>query len=179
MTTRLPASESAFQSGEKVDSPVLSEALEGAPYSSFAGAIIICHLFNIVNRHVHRGKPTDDPQNYEYGGFWTRHRDIDNILSSAFMFLPECFRLPENNRDPTAIHTNLNLHATVICLHHGAIDQIEKHNLGDEARKISEDRLSCAAQEIVNIARLTSHVNHKMVSPDTVAIIHCSAVAMC
>ena len=108
-----------------------------------------------------------------------RHRDIDNILSSAFMFLPECFRLPENNRDPTAIHTNLNLHAAVICLHHGAIDQIEKHNLSDEARKISEDRLSCAAQEIVNIAKLTSHINHKMVCPDTVAMVRYSMIAVC
>ncbi|KAH7041074.1 uncharacterized protein B0I36DRAFT_19008 [Microdochium trichocladiopsis] len=165
VTTRLPASETAFQTGEKVDSPMLVEALQGASYSSFAGAVIICHLFNIVNRHVHRGKPTDNPENFEYGGFWTRHRDIDNILSSAFMFLPECFRLPENNRDPTAIHTNLNLHAAVISLHHGAIDKIERHQLSDEARKASEDRLSCAAQEIVNIAKLTSHINNKMKSP--------------
>ncbi|KXJ97487.1 hypothetical protein Micbo1qcDRAFT_8179 [Microdochium bolleyi] len=175
VTTRLPASETAFHSGEPVDSPVLSEALRGTPYSSFAGAVIICYLFDTVNRHVHRGKPSDNPHNYEYGAFWTRHREIDNILSSAFMFLPACFRLPDNNRDPTAIHTNLNLHAAVICLHHGAIDQVAKCNLPEEVRKVSEDRLCCAAQEIVNIAKLTSHINNKMKSPLAALSLYCAA----
>lgn len=75
------------------------------------------------------------------------------------MYLPGSFRLPDNYRDPIAVHTNLNLHASIICLHHAAIETIESYKLPESAKKICHDRLSTAAQEIVNIMKLTSHVN--------------------
>lgn len=113
---------------------------------------------------MHRVKPDARPEDVEYGGFWTRHRELDNILSSCFMFLPEAFRLPRNLRNPSAVHTNLNLHAGVICLHHAAIDKIQEHKLPDALRQASELRLRASAEEIVNIVRLTSHVSPGFVS---------------
>ncbi|KAK6950155.1 hypothetical protein Daesc_008481 [Daldinia eschscholtzii] len=104
-------------------------------------------------------KSKDNPDNYEYGEYWKRHRELDNTLSGAFMYLPPSFRLPDNYRDPVAVHTNLNFHASIICLHHAAIEMIEAYKLPESAKKICHDRLSTAAQEIVNIVRLTSHVN--------------------
>jgi hypothetical protein len=136
----------------------LDQAFQGHSYSSFGGAILICHIFNQILMHIHRPKPSDDPGNYEFGGFWQRHRDIDNTLSSAFMFLPEAFRLPENYRDPTAVHTNLNLHASIICLHLASLEKIELYNHPDYAKTASESRLFTAAHEIVNIIKLTSHL---------------------
>ncbi|OTA66608.1 hypothetical protein K449DRAFT_391053 [Hypoxylon sp. EC38] len=175
VTTLLPAPESAFNNGEKVETFSLHDAFKGQPYSSFAGAILVCHLFNQILKHVHKPKPTDNPDNYEYGEYWQRHRDIDNTLSSAFMYLPQSFRMPENYRDPVAVHTNLNLHASTICLHHSAIDTIDTYKLPESAKKISQDRLKTAAQEIINIIKLTSHVNASPRSPLAALSLYCAA----
>jgi hypothetical protein len=86
------------------------------------------------------------------------------MLSSAFMFLPEPFRLPDSYRDPTAVHINLNFHASVICLHHAAIEKIDEYNFPLDVKTASQNRLFTAAQEIVNIVKLTSHVKSHPVS---------------
>ncbi|KAK8027583.1 hypothetical protein PG991_004639 [Apiospora marii] len=153
VTTHLPCSEAAFRSGEEAKGCTLNEALKGYPYSSFASSVVICHFFNEILKHVHRPRPDDFPENYEFGRYWTRHRELDNTLSSAFMFLPECFRLPDHFQDRTAIHINLNLHASIICLHHAAIDKVDKHKLPNHLKKASQTRLLTAAQEIINIMR--------------------------
>ncbi|KAK7940862.1 binuclear zinc transcription factor [Apiospora aurea] len=153
VTTHLPCSEAAFRNGEEAESCTLNEALKGYPYSSFASSVVICHFFNEILKHVHRPRPDDFPENYEFGRYWTRHRDLDSTLSSAFMFLPEGFRLPDNYCDRTAVHTNLNLHASIICLHHAAIDKVDKHKLPNHLKKASHTRLLTAAQEIVNIMK--------------------------
>ncbi|OTB06887.1 hypothetical protein M426DRAFT_9314 [Hypoxylon sp. CI-4A] len=175
ITTLLPAPESAFHNGEKVETFSIHEAFKGKPYSSFAGAVLVCHIFNQLLKHVHRPKPNDNPDNYEYGEYWQRHREMDNTLSSAFMYLPESFRLPENYRDSVAVHTNLNLHASIICLHHSAIDRIDTYGLPESAKKASQDRLSTAAQEIVNIVKLTSHVSSGPKSPLAAMALYCAA----
>lgn len=91
------------------------------------------------------------------GTYWTRHRELDNTLSSLFMFLPEKFRMPENIRDASATHLNLNLHASIICLHHAAIEKAEKHGLPDHIKQNSIARLRAAAEEVVNIIRINTH----------------------
>ncbi|KAI0887468.1 uncharacterized protein GGS22DRAFT_157229 [Annulohypoxylon maeteangense] len=175
VTTLLPAPEAAFESGQQEDTYTLHEAFKGQQYSSFAGAVLICHIHNQILKHVHRPRPNDNPDNYEYGEYWQRHREIDNTLSSAFIFLPSSFRLPDNFRDPIAVHTNLNLHASIICLHHAAIERIDTYKLPESAKKISHDRLTTAAQEIVNIVKLTSHVASSPKSPLTALSMYCAA----
>ncbi|GJC80708.1 citrinin biosynthesis transcriptional activator ctnR [Colletotrichum liriopes] len=165
ISTHLPSSEEAFNSAREETTSTLPEAFKGASYSTFAGAVIICFIFNKLLKHVHWERPNDRPTDVEYGEFWNRHRDMDNMLSSAFMFLPERFRLPQSMRDPTAVHTNLNLHASVICLHHAAIDRIEKYKLPDSLKAASQLRLRTAAEEVVNIVKLTSHMNSGYKSP--------------
>ncbi|KAH8195085.1 hypothetical protein TruAng_010742 [Truncatella angustata] len=175
ITTHLPASESAFVSGEPMETCMLHEAFKGPSYSSFAGAILVCHLFNQIMRHVHRPGREDHPENYEYGEYWQRHRGIDNTISSAFMFLPEHFRLPEHYRDPTAVHTNLNYHASLICLHLAALERIDDYKLADHAKIASESRLFTAAQEIVNIMKMTSHLKTNPRSPMAAVALYCAA----
>lgn len=155
--TRLPASEEAFSSGQEETAPFLDEIFKGASYSGFAGAIVICQVFRSILQHVHRAKPTDNADDMMEGAYWKRHRDLDNKLSSAFMFLPEKLRLPQNIRDPTAIHTNLNLHAAVITLHHAAIEKQEKHGLPESVKQTSMCRLRTSAEEIANIVKMASH----------------------
>lgn len=119
--------------------------------------VVICQVFKIILRHVHRSKPTDRPEDVMNGNFWMRHRELDNKLSSLFMFLPEKLRLPQNIRDPAATHSNLNMHASIICLHHAAIEKVDKHNLPDTIKQTSIYRLKSAAEAIVNIIKVTSH----------------------
>ncbi|KAL7934443.1 hypothetical protein V8C35DRAFT_28119 [Trichoderma chlorosporum] len=155
--TRLPASEDAFMSGREEKTVFLEEVFSGAPFESFSGAIVICEIFKTILRHVHGAKPSDHPEDLMNGAYWKRHRELDNRLSSLFMFLPEKFRLPQRSQDPAAVHTNLNLHASVICLHHAAIETAEKHGLDDSIKQNSLCRLRNAAEEIVNIIKMTSH----------------------
>ncbi|KAI0879611.1 hypothetical protein GGS24DRAFT_438045 [Hypoxylon argillaceum] len=176
VTTHLPATEAAFHSGEAMTTCSIHDIFKGDhSYSSFAGSVVVCHLFNIILKHAHLPKQTDNPENYEYGEYWKRHRDIDNTLSNAFMFLPESLRLPENYREPTAVNMNLNLHASIICLHHAALERIETHNLSEFAKRISQDRLSAAAQEIVNIMKITSHLSPGTRTPLAALSLFCAA----
>ncbi|KAL1867749.1 hypothetical protein VTK73DRAFT_4011 [Phialemonium thermophilum] len=175
VTTRLPSSEEAFNGGREETAPTLQEALNGAGFSSFASSAIVCFIFVRVLKHIHRPTPNDRPDDIDHGAFWKRHREIDNTLSSIFMFLPERFRLPKNIRDPTAVNCNLNLHASVICLHNAACDKVEVHNLPPQVKRVSLDRAVTAAQEIVNIMRLTSHLNSPYKTPMAALSLYCAA----
>ncbi|KAK7414376.1 hypothetical protein QQX98_006741 [Neonectria punicea] len=164
ISTRLPAPEDNFLADQKVESPFLQEVFQGATYHGFAGMVVVCQIFKIILRHVHRARPTDQPENYMHGAYWKQHRELDNTLSSVFMFLPEKLRLPQNLRDPTATHTNLNLHASVICLHHAAVEKVEMYKLPESLKQTSIVRLRAAAGEIVNILKLASHATAIFVS---------------
>ncbi|KAK5989095.1 Citrinin biosynthesis transcriptional activator mrl3-like protein [Cladobotryum mycophilum] len=155
--TRLPASEEAFALGQEEKTVFLEEVFQGASFGGFSGAIVICQIFKTILRHIHGAKPSDHAEDLMHGEFWRRHRDLDNQLSSLFMFLPDSMRLPQNVRDPSAVHTNLNLHASIICLHHAALEMAEKHNLPDTVKHVGRTRLRTAAEEIVNIIKITSH----------------------
>lgn len=176
VTTHLPSFELAFNTEKEEKTCTLTEALTSSSYSSFSGSIIMCYILNQILRHVHRPKADDRPEDVEYGAFWKRHRDLDNMLAGVFMFLPENFRLPRNVRDPVAVHTNMNLHAAVICLHNAAIDRADQYKLPTNIRKISLDRCHTAAAEIVGIVKLTSHqINMGYKSPLIALALYCAA----
>ncbi|KAH8125900.1 hypothetical protein ACSS6W_008822 [Trichoderma asperelloides] len=155
--TRLPASEEAFASGQEEDCPFLDDVMKGAPYSGFSGSLVLNKILKAIMAHVHLIRPSDRPEDPTHGEFWMRHRRLDNQLSTLFMFMPERFRLPENLRDPLATYINLNFHASVICLHHVALEVIGKHGLGDPLRRDSRYLLKNAADEIASIVKMTSH----------------------
>lgn len=156
MTTRLPCSDEAFACGKEEKAPLLQEVFEGAAYSTFASCAVTCHIFNQILKHIHVRKPGDRPEDIEYGGFWTRHREIDNQLSRIFMFLPSALRIPLNVKSPVAVQTTLNLHAAVICLHNSAVDICDEHDLPSHIKQSSVARLMLAAQEIVKTLKLTA-----------------------
>lgn len=163
--TRLPASEEAFASGQEEDCPFLDDVMKGAPYSGFSGSLVLNKILKAIMAHVHLIRPSDRPEDPTHGEFWMRHRRLDNQLSTLFMFMPERFRLPENLRDPLATYINLNFHASVICLHHVALEVIGKHGLGDPLRRDSRYLLKNAADEIASIVKMTSHHSSLFVRP--------------
>lgn len=162
--TRLPCSEAAFAAGQPETTSFLHEVFEGADYAGFAGTVVVCELYKSILRHVHRPKPDDNPEDLTNGGFWKRHRELDNQLSSIFMFLPQRFQLPAHLRDPGAVHLNLNLHASIICLHHAALELAEKHNHPQSLMDSSKLRLKTSAEEVVSIVRMTIHRTNIFVS---------------
>ncbi|TLD33364.1 hypothetical protein PspLS_00366 [Pyricularia sp. CBS 133598] len=159
IATNVPSSHEAFVSGKEEETVKLKDLFLGASYSTFAGSVGICYIFNQILAHVGQVRPDDRPENLEYGDFWKRHRDIDNTLSSSFMFLPEGLRLPKSYRKPAAVFLNLNLHASVICLHQCAIDRAQAHELPDTIVQSSTVRVINSADEIVNIVKQAVHVD--------------------
>ena len=150
-------SDDAFASSTEEKSFTLRDAFRGSSYSIFAGNVIICHVFTRLLKHAHRPLPDDCPQDPEFGRFWQRHRELDNMLSDGFLFLPERFRLPRNMHDPTAVQANLNLHAAVICLHIAAREKADQFKLAG-IRQASRTRALTAAQEIIDILKASNDV---------------------
>lgn len=146
----------------------LSEAMtpDGASRLSSTGAIVLmATLFGHNLVHLHRPEPNDHPEDISNGEYWKRHRKMDNILSTTFMFLPYHLRLPANIRDFNVVFLNLNIHTSTICLHQAAILTAGKHKLDPKIMKQSQMRCSMAADEIIGIMRLTSHLDVANVIP--------------
>ncbi|KAL0473358.1 hypothetical protein QR685DRAFT_569427 [Neurospora intermedia] len=174
-TTRLPASEDAFNTGSYEASPTLQEAFGGSSYSSFASMAVIGYLFNELLNHVHRSKVSDRPDDLQDGPYWKRHREIDNNLDDAFMFLPDKFRLPTNITETVALQVNLSIHASVLCLHSAACDAVKKHGLDKRLGERSRVRRLNAAREIVNIMRLARETMSPYKTPLVALSMYCAS----
>ncbi|KAK0666183.1 putative binuclear zinc transcription factor [Cercophora samala] len=176
VTTHLPASEDAFAKGQEEKSTSLQSLFNGFNYSTYGGNVVICHIFNQIMKHAHCPMPSDRPDDLESGPFWQRHRELDTLLSSAFMFLPDRLRLPKNIADPVAIQTNMNLHAAIICLHNTSYEKAEKlPSLPASVKQDSRTRALMAAGEIVNILKLTSNMKTGYKSPLMALSLYCAA----
>lgn len=81
------------------------------------------------------------------------------------MFLPENLRLPRHIRDQNAALVNLLLYSSVITLHRAAISKIKEHDLPENMLLRSAARLLPAADEILDIMRLMSHLDAAFTNP--------------
>ena len=160
--TKLPATNEAYEKSRPQETTSLADALTAdgaASLSSFAGVILIACLFGRNLTHLHRSGENDRPEDPANGEFWKRHHKLDSILSNTMLFLPEHLRVPFGNKDPNVIFLNVNIHASVICLHQAAILKAEKHDLNSDIIRSSTDRCFAAAEEIINIMKLITHIN--------------------
>lgn len=136
---------------------------------------MISYLFNGILRHVQRPKPDDNPGDLT-GKFWKRHQKLDSVVENVFARLPPQLRLPENIKDPSAIHTHLHLHASVICLHHQAVDKMNEFGL-TEKKMESEQKLLVSAARIVELMRTTRHLtsvnNYVSLAGTNLGLFHC------
>ena len=132
---------------------------DGAQHlSSFAGIVVIASLFGRNLMHLHRSSVNDRPEDTANGEFWKRHKELDGYLTSTMLFLPDHLQIPNGNKDPNVPFLNMNIQASVICLHQAAILKAEKHDLDMSLIRQSVDRCFAAAERIVDIMRLTSHL---------------------
>ncbi|KAK5947181.1 hypothetical protein PMZ80_001328 [Knufia obscura] len=165
--TNLPASEEAFLTGKAEPAPALQDVMAGegtSGLSSFAGVCLLATLFGRNLTHLHR--PADDDNDHDLnGGFWKRHRSIDNILLNTSLSLPAHLRLPYGLNDPNIVFANMNIHTSAICLHQAAIFKADKHRLAPQISAESKRRCIVAADQITNIMKMCSHQDLSHLNP--------------
>lgn len=162
ITTKLPASEEAFEMSRPEPTLTLEEATTPAGASkltSFGGIVLLAALFGRNLTHLHR-PDADDRDHDTNGPFWKRHRDMDRILTDTLSLnLPPHLKLPAGLPNPNVIFTNMSIHTSTICLHQAAIFKAEKNKLPASYSMQSKTRCITAAKEIAGIMRTISHMD--------------------
>ena len=131
----------------------------------FGGIVLTAALFGHNLLHLHRPGPDDRDHDLE-GGFWARHRNIENILLSTSLSLADPLRLPTGLPDPNVVFLNMSIHTSAICLHQAAIFKADKHRLPVSVSNESKIRCVTAAAEIASVMRMISHLDLAAVSSD-------------
>ncbi|KAK0369145.1 binuclear zinc transcription factor [Colletotrichum limetticola] len=167
ITTHLPASETAFETGvEEQTSPLTSILLqEGRGFSAFAGRVLAAASFFQAFQHSTRTLPDDDLTDLRTSRNWKRHREIDNDLVGLLAALPDDLTLPQNIQSRNATFVNAIIHTSVILLHRSALARIGSSGLPEHMAKQSQARLICAAEEILNIIRMMPDITHTLKNP--------------
>ncbi|KAI9849484.1 MAG: hypothetical protein M1837_004104 [Sclerophora amabilis] len=165
--TNLPSTEEAFEKSKPQGTKSLKDALSPSGptnLSPFAGVVLMACLFGRNLTHLHR--PDADERDDDLNGeFWKRHRNMDNILANTSLNLPDHLRLPVGLQDPHIVFTNMNIHASTICLHQAAIFKADKHGLSDRVSSESRERCLSAAIEITSIMKRICHLDLSGVNP--------------
>ncbi|KAF2632338.1 hypothetical protein BU25DRAFT_406891 [Macroventuria anomochaeta] len=165
--TNLPASEDAFERSKAMATGSLEQALNplgAAKLESFGGIVLTAAMFGRNLLHLHR--PTADDNDGDLnGGFWTRHRQLEQILLQTSLHLPDYLRMPSGRDDPNVVFTNMCIQTSAICLHQAAIFKADKYQLPASVGNESKIRCVTAAAEIASIMRTISHMDLGAMNP--------------
>lgn len=164
--TNLPASEEAFVQSQPQRTPRFTDIIsgEGMPMlSAFGSVVMMAILFGRNLSHLHRPEPQENDHDLN-GGYWQRHRSVDNILLHFALTMPSHIRLPAGILDPNVIFCNMAIHTSTICLHQAAIFKAEKNQMPEQIIIESKRRCIVAADQISNIMKMISHVDLTTVS---------------
>jgi hypothetical protein len=155
MTARLPASEEAFESGtEEVTSLPQSVLQHSQAFSPFAGRVMAASLFHRAFQHSTEIFTHNEPLDSRTNIYWKRHQQIDNDLVLLLQSLPEHLRLPRQIRCRNAVFVNIIIHMLIIVLHKATISAAASLTESEGKMRRSKERLTCAAEEILNIFRM-------------------------
>jgi hypothetical protein len=166
ITTNLPASDDAFDRSKPMPTGSLEQGLEpnGATGLQGLGCIVLtAAMFGRNLLHLHRPGEDDHDEDIN-GGFWNRHRAIEQILLQTSLNLPDHLRLPSGLTDPNVVFANMCMHTSAICLHQAAIFKADKHRMPASVSNESKIRCVTAAAEIASIMRMISHMDLSAVS---------------
>ncbi|KAH3918240.1 hypothetical protein HBI56_143370 [Parastagonospora nodorum] len=167
ITTNLPASEDAFEKSRPMPTGSLDQGLgaSGATgLQAMGGVVLTAAMFGRNLLHLHRPGADDHDEDIN-GGFWTRHRKIEQILLQTSLNLPEHLRLPSGVANPNVVFTNMCIHTSAICLHQAAIFKADKYRLSPNISNESKIRCVSAAAEIASIMRMISHMDLSSMNP--------------
>lgn len=159
--TNLPSSEDAFERSKPMVTGNLEQVLSPNGASNLqplGGIVLTAAMFGRNLLHLHRPGPADNDDDIN-GGFWTRHRQIEQILLQTSLGLPDHLRLPGGLTDSNVVFTNMCIHTSSICLHQAAIFKADKYRLPVSVSNESKIRCVTAAAEIASIMRMISHMD--------------------
>lgn len=164
MSTNLPSSEAAYQSGVEEATVTLNEALEydASPRSPFACRIVSMHLFRECFEFNHSGPLKAGSGDFESTLFWHSYNQLQNSVNVAFATLPLSLQCPQNVHDSSAVLTNLQLHASTLCLCRCATGRAHFEN---QPASAIEAKANPAAQQIVTIIALATDIDARFRNP--------------
>jgi hypothetical protein len=143
---------------------------------ALGGIVLTAAMFGRNLLHLHRPGPDDHDEDIN-GGFWNRHRNIEQVLLQTSLGLPDHLRLPAGVTDPNVVFANMCLHTSAICLHQAAIFKADKYRLSVNVSNESKIRCVTAAAEIASIMRMISHMDLGAVSyPKTIDMTHSDSI---
>ena len=162
----MPASDEAFDKSKPMPTGSLDQAMtpQGAgSLTPLGGIVLTAALFGRNLLHLHRPTAEDRDEDLN-GGFWTRHRNLENVLLIMSLGLPDSLRLPAGLPDPNVVFLNMSIHTSAICLHQAAIFKADKHQFPINISNESKIRCVTAAAEIATVMRMISHLDLAAVS---------------
>lgn len=164
--TNLPASEEAFEKSQEMSTGSLEQVMKpngAANLQSFGYIVFTAAMFGRNLLHLHRPGLEDNDSDIN-GGFWNRHRQLEQILLQTSLSLPDHLRLPFGVKDPNVVFANMSIHTSAICLHQAAIFKADKYRMPASVGNESKIRCLTAAAEIASIMRMISHMDLGAVS---------------
>lgn len=99
---------------------------------------------------------------FERTMFWHKYSQLETNLEVAFTTMPENLRCPENSYDTNAVKTNLELHASTLCLYRAALGRAQRENQPVPA---IEAKAHPAADQIVTIIALATDIDARFRNP--------------
>src|SRR5690242_20488079 len=164
--TNLPASEDAFERSKAMATGSLEQGLNpmgAAKLEALGGIVLTASMFGRNLLHLHR--PTAEANDSDLNGaYWTRHRQLEQILLQTSLHLPDHLRMPCGHNNPNVVFTNMCIQTSAICLHQAAIFKADKYQLPASVGNESKIRCVTAAAEIASIMRTISHLDLSAVS---------------
>lgn len=125
---------------------------------SLGGIVLTSAMFGRNLLHLHRPTSDDDDSDLN-GGFWVRHRQLEQILLQTSLHLPDHLRMPSGRDDPNVVFMNMCIQTSAICLHQASIFKADKYQLPVSVGNESKIRCVTAAAEIASIMRTISHMD--------------------
>ncbi|KAF7592765.1 hypothetical protein BBP40_012523 [Aspergillus hancockii] len=165
--TNLPATEEAFIKSKPQRTLRVEDILAGdglSTLSPFGSVSFMAYMFGRNLTHLHRPDPQDNDHDLN-GLYWQRHRSHDNVLLHFALTMPNHLRLPAGMSDPNVIFCNMAIHTSTICLHQAAIFKAEKNKMPQQIITESKRRCIVAADQILNIMKMISHMELTSMNP--------------
>lgn len=188
ITVALPMSEEAFTHNSTELTQTLQESLRQkavlrSPLAARALVSDLLHRSLMLAQESSSvvGERLGEQQQPIVDQYWSRHRDLDNALTSMFLMLPESLRLPAAFRCQQAVFVNILIHVAIICLHQSATRRVQgeaPHDVSIDLRSTtsssytaavgmrqSRERMFAAAKEIQHIFGMVQDLEMALRNP--------------
>lgn len=162
INTNLPCSDKDYEAESPQPTTslhhVLNHGLQSIQ-SAFALHSVVAAIFGRISVHLDAASSDDGPGATD--SFWDRHREIDHLISMAFLSLPPGLNM--SSVYPNVEFYHMNLHAATITLHNAVVRRAQDNGMEAEAVNRSERRSGTAAEEILEAVKSMAHKEPKKV----------------